>query len=389
MLRVLCALVVCSFAVCAAADEPWQDLFDGRSLDGWVVSGDASAWDVRDGEIVVTGKVHGGWLRTDRTFRDFELTLEFWMPEGGNSGLGLRGSSAGDPAFTGFEIQMLDTSGEEPGLRNCGAVYEAIAPDVMAVFPAGSWNTYRVRLVGDTLDVWLNDRRIHDGERLDERGIFRDPSQPLPLNTRATTGYIALQDHGHPFRFRNIRIKDLSPDPEPPGMVALITPDLSGWFADHDATWTYEDGALVGRGGPGHFFTNKTYADFELRGLVKVNERGNSGIYIRAKPHSDPNNPWPIEQGYEAQVDQHDPKNFTGCLYNVCWPENVGGPITRDDAWFDYRIVARGDRIRTWVNGVPMVDCERDGAEDGHFAVQGHHEGNVIMYKDLRVLELD
>lgn len=377
------------------AGDGWVDLFNGRDLTGWT-GGAEGAWVVRDGEIVTAKPGQGWWLRTERMYRDFELELDFWMPEGGNSGLGLRGSSGGDPAFTGFEIQMLDTHGEEPGMRNCGAVYEAIAPRAMAVHPAGQWNTYRVRLVGDTLDVWLNDVHIHAGEKLDERGFFRSAEQKLPLNTRATTGYISLQDHGHAFRFRNIRIKDLSPDPEPEGMVPLISgmegEDPAGWFSEDGGAWSVEHGTLIGRNGPGHLFTDSEYTDFEMRTLVKVNERGNSGIYYHCQPNPDPNNPWPAGYGYEAQIDQHDPKNYTGCIYDTAWPESgpgKDGPITRDNAWFDYRVRCEGDRVRTWINGVLFVDAELGEFKSGRFAVQGHHNGNEIMFKDFRVLRLD
>ena len=390
LLAMLMTVLGCGVGACAKT--PTAELFNGEDLTGWVATGNPDAWDVKDGEIVTVKPGQGGWLRTDRMFRDFELELDFWMPEGGNSGVGLRGSSGGDPAFTGFEVQILDTYGEEPGLRNCGSVYEAVPPATMAVNAPGNWNSYRIRLVGDTLDVWLNGEHIHNGTKLDGRGFFRSEDSPLPLNTRATTGYIALQDHGHAFRYRNIRLTDLSPDPEPAGMVHLITGNDAGgtpegWFAEDAGTWRVENGTLVGRDGPGHLFTDGVYRDFEMRALVKVNERGNSGMYFRVTPNPDPNTPWP--NGYEAQVDQHDPKNFTGCIYDMAWPNDVKVPITSDNAWFDYRVRAEGNRIRTWVNGVPMVDAELDRYSEGHLAVQGHHQGNVIMYKDIRVLELD
>lgn len=381
-----------STLLASVTDDGFVKLFNGKDLSGWVSSGDSDAWGVKDGEIVTLKPGRGGWLRTDRMYRDFEITLEFWMPEGGNSGVGLRGSSGGDPAFTGFEVQILDTAGEEPGLRNCGSIYEAVAPSAMAVNPAGEWSTYRIRLVGDTLDVWLNGVQIHSSTKLDDRGFFRKETDKLPLNTRATTGYIAFQDHGHAFRFRNILIKDLSTDPEPEGMQHLIG-DMGqggvpeGWFAKNGGVWTVEDGTLIGRGGPGHLFTEGTFKDFEMRALVMVNERGNSGMYFRVKPNPDANNPWPV--GYEAQVDQHDPKNFTGCIYNAAWPESIKAPITKDNAWFDYRVRAEGNHIQTWINGVPMVDTKLDTHSEGHLAVQGHHDTNVIMYKDIRVISLD
>ena len=379
------ALAACLSAAAAGDDHgaKWQPLFNGSDMTGWVSSGAKDAWGVRDGEIVTMKPGRGGWLRTDRMFRDFDLELEFWLPENGNSGVGLRGTSNGDPAFTGFEIQILDTAGQEPDVRNAGGIYEAIPADAMAITAAGQWNHYRIRVIGDRVSAWLNGTRVHDDERLDERGFYRDPSQPLPLSSRATTGYIAVQDHGHGFRFRNIKIKDLSPDPEPAGMVSLM--DMDQWFTNGGGTWTMQNGELVGRDGPGHLFTHKTYRNFELRGLVHVNERGNGGIYFRARPN--PSSVWPI--GYEAQIDNHDPKNFTGCLYNLAWPVVQGRPFSRDNAWFDYRIRVEGDRIQTWINGRPMIDAIRDKHDDGHLALQTHHQGNELRFRDLRILELD
>ncbi|MCR9076750.1 MAG: DUF1080 domain-containing protein, partial [bacterium] len=133
------ALGACASHDTTERNNGWVPLFNGEDLSGWTCEGDLSAWGVEDGELVTVKPGKGWWLRTDRMYRDFEMTLDFWMPEGGNSGIGLRGSSNGDPAFTGFEVQILDTHGEEPNVRNCGGVYEAIAPASMAVKEAGNW----------------------------------------------------------------------------------------------------------------------------------------------------------------------------------------------------------------------------------------------------------
>ncbi len=370
-----------------ANESGWAQLLNNKDLTGWSSQGDLDAWGVVNGELVTLKPGQGHWIRTDRMYRDFELMLDFWMPKGGNSGVGIRGSSNGDPAFTGFEVQILDTNGQEPEDHTCGSIYTAITASEMAVNPAGQWNTYHITVVGDTINVVLNGINVIHNESLDERGYFRSPDSPLPLNTRATTGYISLQDHGHPFRYRNIKIKDLSPDPEPAGMLPLIDENLDNWFSEDNAVWTNENGSLVGRKGPGHLFTEASYTDFEMRALVKINDHGNSGMYFRVKPNPDPNNPWPI--GYEAQVDNHDPKNFTGVVYDKAWAADVSKPITRDNAWFDYRVRVEGNHIRTWINGQPMVDAQLSEFKSGHLAVQGHHDGSVIEYRDIRIIELD
>lgn len=375
--------------------DGWTVLFDGTSLDGWTTSGNRDAWLVRDGELHTTGQ-GGWWLRTEKMYRDFDLVLEFNVPENGNSGVGIRGSATGDPAFTGMEVQIYDNHGDAPGLNTCGAVYNAVAPSETAVRPAGEWNTYRIRLVGDTLDVWLNGVHIHDAQKLDDRGFFRQPSQAMPLNARLTTGYIALQDHGNPVRFRNIRIRDLSPDPDAGGYRAIFhnADHLGAWTPRGGGTWKAEADqvggmTLVGRDGPGHLFTNEEFTDFEVRAFVRVNTRGNSGLYVRVRPK--PSNPdtWP--DGYEAQVDNDDPNNWTGCIYDRAKPAGSMDETlrTRDNAWFDYRIRCVGNRVQTWINGVPMVDAELDDYADGHIALQTHHSGNVIEYREIEVRGLD
>lgn len=366
--------------------QGWELLFDGRSLAGWAASGDKAAWGAKDGQLAIVRPGTGGWLRTTRLFRDFELALEFLVPEGGNSGVGLRGSSAGDPAFTGFEVQIFDSHGKPADDRSCGAVYNAIAPASQASRPAGEWNQYRIRLVGDTLDVWLNGVAIHTAQKLDARGYEHDPKNPNPLDRRLPTGFIALQDHGDPVRFRNVKIRDLSPDPDHGDWTPLFNGvDTAGWTKRGGGTWTAEGGTLVGRDGPGHLFTDRVFTDLELRAFVRVNARGNSGLYFRVRPRPEDPDTWPA--GFEAQVDNHDPKNFTGCVYDKAWPRTPA-PITRDEAWFDYRVLAVGDRVRTWINGVPMVDATLADFKDGHVALQTHHQGNVIQWRDLRVRDL-
>ncbi|MCH8269771.1 MAG: DUF1080 domain-containing protein [Planctomycetes bacterium] len=366
------------------AEQGFVLLFDGSTLDGWTTSGNIDSWAVRDGELVTGGK-GGRWLRTMKQYRDFDLRLEFNIPRNGNSGVGIRGSTAGDPAFTGMEVQIYDSYGKPPAINSCGAIYNAIAPGSMPISPAGEWNEYRILLRGDTLNVWLNGTQIHRDQKLDDRGYFRTPDQKIPLNTRLTTGYIALQDHGNTVRFRTIRVNDLSPDPDPGGFEPIFNnKDLTGWRSRGDGAWTVQAGTLVGRDGPGHLFSRDSWTDFEMRAQVRVNTRGNSGFYFRTVPNADNPDSWPT--GYEAQIDNHDPRNFTGCVYNQAWPAEL---ITRDDAWFDYRVRAVGDHIQTWINGVPMVDAMLSVHSAGHIALQTHHKGNEIRWRDIQVRPIE
>lgn len=359
------------------------------------VGGDLDAWTFDEGEIRIEDAGQGGWLRTKKMYRDFELTFDFLIPEGGNSGVGLRCTSVGDPAFTGFEVQIYDSHGREPSRSACGAVYNAIPPATQAVRPHGEWNSYRIRLVGDTLDVWLNGVHIQQAQKLDDRGIFRRDDQPLPLNERATTGYIAFQDHGEGgLKLRDIRIDDLSPDPDPGDYEpAFNGRDTTGWTHRGGGAFTFENGTFIAADGPGHLYSDRTHTDIELHALVRValpeetgtNRFGNGGIYFRTLPNKSNPNTWPTDHGYEAQIDNHDarPTNYTGCIYDKA-AARAGEPITRDGAWFDYRIRAVGDRVQTFINGVPMVDAELTEVSHGMIAFQTHHPGNRIEFRDVR-----
>ena len=97
--------------------------------------------------------------------------VDFDVAKGKNSGVGLRGSSCGDPAFTGMEIQVFGNQGEKPTITSCGSVYDAIAPTGMPLKDGGQWNTFRIKLVGDTLNMWMNGEQIHKDQKLDSRGI--------------------------------------------------------------------------------------------------------------------------------------------------------------------------------------------------------------------------
>ncbi|MBX3357518.1 MAG: DUF1080 domain-containing protein [Phycisphaeraceae bacterium] len=366
----------------------WAPLFNGSDLSGWTTSGHAGVWGVEDGQIVTRpGEGDGWWLRTTRQYRDFELKLDFQLTPGANSGIGLRGSSMGDPAFTGLEVQVLDSAGEAPSITNCGAVYDAIAPTAMAVRPAGEWNTYRIHLVGDTLNIWLNGEQIHKDQRLDGRGFVHSPDHPSPLQDRLTTGFISLQCHGDVVRFRNLKVLDLSPDPDPGDFAPMFNgKDLTGWQGKGNATWTVEDGVVVGQNGPGHLYGDPVFTDLELRAQVRINSGGNSGLYFRAVPRGDEPDGWPL--GFEAQIDNHDPKNFTGCIYAKAWPATRSSPVSRDGAWFDLRVRATGGRIQTWVNGEPMADASLLDFDIGRVALQSHHMGNRVEWKDLQVRDL-
>ena len=159
-------------------------LFSGKDLSGWKLINpeQPNGWSVKDGVLInrpvqEEGKPHKryGNLRTEREFEDFNLTLETRLPEGGNSGIYLRGI---------YEVQVADTFGRPLDPHNMGGIYSRICPTVAAEKPAGQWQTFDITLVDRHVTVILNGKKIIDNQPL--RGctggaLWSDEFRPGPL----------------------------------------------------------------------------------------------------------------------------------------------------------------------------------------------------------------
>ena len=155
--------------------DDFRDLFDGKSLEGWVVEGPAKdktgrmMWSVEDGRIVCLGEGFG-FLRYERQeFSDFTLRVEyrFTPPPGGkplgNSGLGIRTgrfdpqrSRETRPSYAAFEVQLLDDAGSPPSSHGTGSLYRYKSPTANPARPAPDWNTIEVACTGDRITIRLN-----------------------------------------------------------------------------------------------------------------------------------------------------------------------------------------------------------------------------------------
>ena len=210
----------------------WTLLFDGTSFDGWHQFNKetmSSAWRIEDEAMIfdptAKAKDDGGHdIVTDREFTNFELSLEWNISEGGNSGIfwGVKeGEAYGAPYATGPEIQVLDNArhpdaNANPKYHQAGALYDLVQPSEDVCKPAGEWNhvlltvnheTNEGRVVlngveivnfplhGDTWDAMVAKSKFADAYFKDF-GMFK-------------TGKISLQDHGDVVAYRNIKIREL------------------------------------------------------------------------------------------------------------------------------------------------------------------------------------
>ncbi len=193
----------------------WTPIFDGRSLEGWEVTGrNKASWAVEDGAIYCQGK-GGGYLRSVDQYGDFALAAEFMVDKRTNSGIFVRWSDPRDPVNTGIEVQLFDSAGKtNPGKHDSGAIYDLVPPSRDAMRPAGEWNRVVVSCQGPYIGVRLNgaavaeinlDRYTRPGRNPDgSRNKFRYALASLPRR-----GHIGLQDHRSRVWYRNLRLMPL------------------------------------------------------------------------------------------------------------------------------------------------------------------------------------
>ena len=215
-------------------------IFNGKDLDGWkglahdnanarhALSGEAlitaqtkadalmSHWTVKDGVLTYDGK--GQSLCTSKDYGDFELSVDWKIPPGADSGIYLRGTP---------QVQIWDPwdARNKPGDPNPASADEWVtqyangrnlgsgglwnnrrwrnAPTSLADKKPGNWNTFLIRMVGDKVTIWLNDKLIVDRVALEN---YWDQSGSVPL---VRADQIELQHHGSELFFKNLFIREL------------------------------------------------------------------------------------------------------------------------------------------------------------------------------------
>jgi hypothetical protein len=165
----------------------WQAA-DKRQLKNWNISGD-----------VLTNIEPAAELLSKQKYRDFDLHLEFLLPNGANSGVYLRGR---------YEVQLTDDPPDSDLIRSCGSIWEQIPILQRAYQGPDQWNTLDVRLVGKRVTVVLNGVLVIESQVL--RGVSRGTIDKSELDP----GELVLQS-GKGVKFRNILIKPLKMPPKP------------------------------------------------------------------------------------------------------------------------------------------------------------------------------
>ncbi|MDD4425883.1 MAG: DUF1080 domain-containing protein, partial [Mariniphaga sp.] len=408
-------------------EEGYVSMFNGKNLDGWqglLLDGNPTKiarlthaeraraqeeankkmmeiWNVKDGQIIFNGK--GANLVSVKKYKDFELIVDWRITKNGDSGIYLRGTP---------QVQIWDTSHLEAGAQvGSGGLYNNDQNNVrdplkVADNPVGEWNTFRIKMIGENVTVYLNGELVVDNVRMDN---YWDRSIPI-----FEEGTIELQAHGNELAFRDIYVKEintndigLSEEEKANGFISLFNGiNLDGWQGNK-IDYFAQNGELVvqpERGGHGNLFTDKEYRDFIFRLEFKLTPGANNGLGIRATLKGDA-----AYQGMELQIlDNTAPiyanlheYQYHGSVYGVIPAKR--GYLKPVGEWNDQEVVVQGSRIKITLNGTVILDgdiveASKSGTidgknhpglknEQGYIGFLGH--GSELKFRNIRIKDLE
>jgi len=354
----------------------------------------AQHWRAEGGEIVNDGK--GPHLCTGEDYGDFELWVDWKIVSGGDSGIYLRGSP---------QVQIWDpVNGIGQAKVGSGGLFNnkknPSKPLCVADRPAGEWNTFFIRMVGEKVTVRLNDQLVVDDVVMEN---LWQPERPIDAR-----GQIELQTHGGEIHFRNIFLREIpsaesdahvSPDDQ--SFRRLFNGrDLSGWMGAVDG-YAVEHGVMqLIKGHGGNLLTEEEFSDFVLRFSFRLPPGANNGLAIRAPAKGDA-----AYAGIELQIleDTHKkyaglkPYQFHGSAYGIkAAHRGYQRPVGE---WNHQEVRCEGTRIQVWLNGVQILDVDTakhepvDGRNHpgmhrtkGHIGFCGHND--AVAFRDVRILTL-
>jgi hypothetical protein len=360
------------------------------------------SWIVENGELLFTGK--GNNLCTEKQYGDFELLIDWKLYPGPepDAGIYLRGTP---------QVQIWDTARVNVGAQGgSGGLYNNIQnpskPLKVADQKVGEWNTFRIRMVGERVSVWLNGELVTDNVILEN---YWDRSQPIfPVEQ------IELQAHGSKVAYRDIYLKEI-PRPEPfklsaeeekEGFRILFDGTNLDQWTGNKRDYTVEGGKIVlypSESFGGNLYTKEQFDNFIFRFEFMLTPGANNGLGIRTPMEGDA-----AYQGMELQIIDNDapiyenlePYQYHGSVYGVIPAKR--GFLKPVGEWNYQEVIADGDHIKVILNGTTILDgnireASKNGTMDkkehpgllnktGHIGFLGH--GSKVMFRNIRIKEL-
>lgn len=359
-------------------EDGWVRLFDGQSLFGWMTTGKAD-WRVEDGEIRVSSGERS-YLCTSFQISDFELMVDFKCSAETNSGIFMRTQPQPDDVSTDcLELNIAPTDNPFPTGSFVGR--KKLEPSELGPLDAEAWHTYRVKVAGGNVEVYL------DGK----------PAMELTDIAVESTGYVSLQHNAGEIAFRNVLMRPVHAE-----AVALGENWEEAWDKSTKEGATLEvkatDDGLAIKGGLGQLQSKAEYGDFWLNAKYTLATPDvNSGLFFRCVRDA-------MLDGYECQVN-HSVTNGDAAIPGDGGP---GAIFRRQDARAvigdgtsptHVSLLANGNHILTWVNGVQVVDFSDARKKDvnprrglrtdpGPIAIQGHDPSTEVVYHSMTISPL-
>jgi hypothetical protein len=212
----------------AEIQQGWELLFDGTTTNGWrgynKPTFPETGWEVINGTLHLKETVDKanrvGDIIFGTQFQNFELSIDWKIAEGGNSGIFFLGQELeNEPLFKSApEMQVLDnerhpdaTKGTE-GNHRAGSLYDMLPADPKFVNPAGQWNTAVIKLNNGACEFFMNGQKVVEFTLWTAQWdtmVANSKFITMPAFAKAKQGYIGLQDHFNEVWFRNIKLRKL------------------------------------------------------------------------------------------------------------------------------------------------------------------------------------
>ncbi|MDO7138623.1 3-keto-disaccharide hydrolase [Algibacter lectus] len=211
----------------------WKLLWDGKTTNGWrgakLEEFPESGWQIEDGilSVLASGGAEstaGGDIVTTEQFGDFELTVDFKLTPGANSGIKYyvdTNINKGAGSSIGLEYQILDDAlhpdaklGNHDGSRTVSSLYDLIQANVnKPIHPIGEWNTAYIISKNNHVEHWLNGTKVLEYERKSDdykKLVSESKYAKWPNFGELNKGEILLQDHGDLVSFKNVKIRPIN-----------------------------------------------------------------------------------------------------------------------------------------------------------------------------------
>lgn len=404
-------------------EKGYVSMFNGKDLSGWhglvknpvlrakmtpeelaaeQVNADKKMltnWSVKDNCIVFNGE--GDNLCSVKQYGDFEMVVDWRISKNGDSGIYLRGTP---------QVQIWDTARVDVGAQvGSGGLYNnqknPSKPLVLADNAIGDWNTFRIKMEGERVTVYLNGVLVVDNVVMEN---YWD--RKIPIFRKDA---IELQAHGTDLAFRNIFVKELNTDvaelndqEKAEGFQLLFNGrNLDNWQGNK-IDYAAEDGMIVvspKEGSHGNLYTDKEYSDFVFRFEFQLTPGANNGLGIHAPLEGDA-----AYVGKELQILDNtadiykdlQPYQYHGSVYGIIAAKREF--LKPVGEWNYQEVVVKGDDIKITLNGTVIVEgnmktASKKGTADhkdhpgllrhkGYIGFLGH--GSELKFKNIRIKEL-